>query len=249
MNFLGSSVIIPCCGNGSRFNSEMPKHLIDIAGSPMVAWVIAHLPYFCDIHVIVRERDRALTEYALSKFTNVRVTPARAYQRGACETVLSAPIDNEGKVLVINCDNIIQPAGGWNAFFLAYSNAIVTFRERNRKVEPPPFSYAHVIDGNVVEVAEKRRIGKHACAGAFLFKDFYTLRMLCKWHMDLDEPDAKFEHYLAPVYNRLIDDPMSQVHNVPVGDDNGGAFIRMGTPIEAAEARKELLNVYGSKRR
>ena len=249
MNFLQSvgNVIIPCCGNGSRFGTDVPKHLIDIAGQPMVKWVIDYLPYFVNVHVIVRDKNEALTRACLSMLSNVHVSVSDDWHNGATGTVCSAPIQNEDKVLVINCDNIIQPAGGWNAFFLAYDNAIVTFVERNRSVQPPPFSYARVESGIVQEVAEKRRIGRMACAGAFLFKDFYTLKMLCKWHVENDPPDSGFEHYLAPVYNRLTEDPASRIHSVPVGGNNGGTFIRMGTPTEAADARKELQRVLGSK--
>lgn len=241
------NVIIPSCGNGSRFGSDTPKHLIDIAGLPMVAWVIEHLPhFFCKISVLVRPECRAVTAAALRKYEHVSVFETESHARGACETVMAAPIDNDEKVLVVNCDNIIRPVGGWNLFFTDFNNAIVTFLETNRKVEPPPFSYAKVHHGFVMEVAEKVRISPHACAGAFLFKDFYTMCALCKWHLELDPPDVRFEHYLAPVYNRLIDDPNSRVHNVPLGRD--GLLIRMGTPIEASDARKELIRVYGNKR-
>jgi len=240
------NVIIPACGNGSRFGSETPKHLIDIAGRPMVAWVIEHLPYFCKVYVIVRPEQKQITEWALQKYKNTQVFHTTAYTRGACETVMAPPLDNDIRVMVVNCDNIIQPIGGWNLFLTEHDNAIVTFIESNKNIQPPPFSYAKVQDGRIVEVAEKVRISRHACAGAFLFKDFFTLRMLCKWHLELDQPDVGFEHYLAPIYNRLIDDPMSRVHNVSLGRD--GVFIRMGTPIEAADARKELSRVYGSKR-
>lgn len=242
------NVIIPACGNGARFGMGTPKHLIDIAGKPMISWVIEHLPVHCLIRVLVRAEYLEMTKAFLSEYNNrgVQVIPVNHYQRGACETVVSASIHNPLKVLVINCDNIIQPEGGWFMFLNKYENAILTFIERGPAVEPPPFSYVRVKNGVVVKVAEKQRIGRYACAGAFLFQDFQTLTTLCKWHLNNDPPDAKLEHYLAPVYNRLIEDPMSQVVNVPLKSTS--IFIRMGTPIEADEARKELHRVYGNQR-
>ena len=245
-SFSTVNVIIPACGNGSRFGMEIPKHLIDIAGKPMVSWVIEHLPQFCKIRLIVRPEYLAITEAAMARYRNVMVLSAVHYHKGACETVLSAAIVNKQRVLVINCDNIIQPDGGWFLFLSRYDNAIVTFYEENRTLQPPPFSYAKVRNGAVVEVAEKKRISRFACAGAFLFKDFEHLSWLCKAHLNNDPPDARLEHYLAPVYNRLIEDPLSIVHHVPLGKDS--MFIRMGTPIEAADARKELNRVYGNQR-
>jgi molybdopterin-guanine dinucleotide biosynthesis protein A len=225
------SVIIPACGEGIRFGIYTPKHLIDIGGKPMVQRVIDELPSYANIFLLTRPEHASQTR-ATVEAPNLVVTPVHDYKLGVCQTLLSAPVPLSDKILVVNCDNVISPPGGWHNFLTIYKNAVVTFKEKER-IEPPPFSYVRSINKFVVEIAEKRRVGAYACAGAFLFESYEMLCKLCKWHLALDPPDHNMEHYLAPVYNRLIANV--HVYFIPLGEDD--LFIRMGTPFEATEAR------------
>jgi len=163
---------------------------------------------------------------------NLVVVPVHDYRLGVCQTLLNAPVHALNKTLVVNCDNAITPPNGWHVFLTKYKNAVVTFIEKER-LFPPPFSYVHIAHGYITEIREKQRIGDHACAGAFLFESYEMLHKLCKWHLALDPPDHNMEHYLAPVYNRLI--MKTNVYNVELNE--GDLFVRMGTPSEATEAR------------
>jgi len=204
----------------------------------MVQRVIDALPDEADIYLLVRPEYVSMTR---ERITRARVVPVHACARGVCETLLSAPVDPRDKVLVVNCDNVILPPWGWDQFF-QYENAIVTFREQDILVEPPPFSYVRTQGSIIYEIAEKRRIGQLACAGAFLFADYETLRLLCNWHLAYDPPDYKAEHYLAPAYTRLIDG--TNVYSVQLNASD--IFVRMGTPSEATEARNYY--VHGNTR-
>ena len=100
------SIIVPACGHGLRFGSDTPKHLVDIAGRPMVQRVIDALPDEADIYLLVRPEYVSMTR---ERITRARVVPVHACARGVCETLLSAPVDPRDKVLVVNCDNVILP--------------------------------------------------------------------------------------------------------------------------------------------
>lgn len=237
------NVIIPCCGNSSHFGGA-PKHLIDIAGKTMLERVIDQFPTSAtkvSIYVVTRREHFGATVHLAG--SNVIVIWVKDYSKGVCETLLHAPIYNYDKTLVVNCDNAIKPAMGWDSFFTMYSDAIVTFLEEDTTIEPPPFSYVHVnAAGHVMAVAEKKRIGVKACAGAFLFSDYQTLRLMCQAHMAQDPPDHNGEHYLAPAYSHLIGHPNSTVYDVPLTE--GSVFVRMGTPAEAEEARNVYVHGY-----
>jgi hypothetical protein len=202
----------------------------------MVQRVIDELPSYANIFLLTRPEHVAHTR-AVIEAPNLIVVPVHDYKLGVCQTLLSAPVIATDKVLVVNCDNVIVPPGGWHNFLTVYKNAVVTFREGER-VDPPPFSYVRSINRFVVEIAEKKRVGVYACAGAFLFESYEMLCKLCKWHLSLDPPDHNMEHYLAPVYNRLIAN--IHVYFIPLGEDD--LFIRMGTPSEATEARRTYVS-------
>lgn len=240
---LSHSVIIPACGDGKRFGTDAPKHLVNIAGRPMVQRVIDALPDNIDIYLLVRAEYAEATRNAVQA-PNLSVVPVSLMTHSVCETLMYAPVRKEARVLIVNCDNVISPFGGWLNILSRYKNAVVTFVEQDTSVEPPPFSYVRTVYSFIVEIAEKRRIceGALACAGAFLFEDYDTLRLLCKWHLSLDPPDFKKEHYLAPVYTRLIQ--RTNVHSLQL--HAGDTFIRMGTPLEAEDARKHY--VLGNQR-
>jgi len=227
------SIIIPACGSGARFGTDLPKHLFDVGGAPMVQRVIDELPSNVAIHLLVKPQHEAMTK-ALIRGVNVKITPVVAHGRGVCETLLAAPVNPRSKTLVVNCDNVIVPGMGWRMFLDRYDNAIITFWEDNVTPQPPPYSYCRVTKGLVRAVTEKKRLSRYACAGAFLFQDYETLRLLCNWHMAYDAPDVEREYYLAPAYSRLIDDPTTQVRCVHLTKED--TFIRMGTPLEALEA-------------
>lgn len=226
------SIIVPACGDGARFGTDAPKHLVDISGKPMVQRVIDALPEDIDIYLLVRPEYEALTRERV-RAHNLAVVPVPMITHSVCETLLFAPVRKEDCVLVINCDNVIVPAIGWHEFLRLYKNVVVTFPEQDTKIQPPPFSYVRTYRQFVVEIAEKVRIGPLACAGAFLFEDYEMLRLLCKWHLKWDPPDYKQEHYLAPVYSRLIES--THVYNDQL--TSRSVFVRMGTPLEATEAR------------
>src|SRR5262245_59655284 len=112
------NIIIPCCGNGARFGALRPKHLIDIAGRPMMQRVLDMLPSQARIFLLVRPEHEHETAALIHH--DVAVVPVSAYARGAAETVLGAVSvvgpHLTGRVLVVNCDNVIVPPQGWTAF-------------------------------------------------------------------------------------------------------------------------------------
>jgi molybdopterin-guanine dinucleotide biosynthesis protein A len=120
------SVIVPACGDGMRFGSNAPKHLVDIGGKPMVQRVIDELPNNTNIYLLVRSEYVTATRAGV-RGTNVSIVPVYEYHRGVCDTLMHAPVRSHDKVTVINCDNVIVPPRGWQRFF-ELDNAIVTFK-------------------------------------------------------------------------------------------------------------------------
>lgn len=248
MNHMPTVAVVPACGHGARFQERGhpgPKHLLPVAGRPMVAWVldalaVDGLPTAVAVRNVADIPER--TRGSLPARTAVVPVHPSACARGAPETLLhclsAVPLD--APVLVVNCDNVIRPLYGWNQLIdhwhsAGASAAAVTFAA---PALPPgvhgPFSYVQAQGARVQHVAEKYPTTAQACAGAFWFSSYGLLLRLARRHLE-GPPDYKTEHYLAPVLNEFIALGMLVAHYEIQPRD---IFVRMGVPedLPAAEA-------------
>lgn len=226
-------IVLPIAGRGSRFKVQenknpeygRPKPIIDVKGYPMVRWATGSLPFIkhpnqeVNGSVIVHPQDIifvALKEHDdnhnLSSILKehygdgINIVFLDEVTRGAAETALQAKkfINNDEPVIVSDSDHFFDGASLEKVF------------EKNPDVDGiiPVFE---VLDGNtkwsfsrvgqdgfVDLVAEKQPISTWANIGGYYFgkgKDFVKIAEEAINNNEL----TNNEFYLAPLYNKLIE--------------------------------------------
>ncbi len=206
-------IVIPMAGHGSRFSKagfQLPKPLIDVRGQPMIRRVIANLSPQVDHRFIFLVLNEHLVNYGLAdklcEWAGPQsiIVPVKDVTEGAACTVLLAErhLSANHDMLIANSDQLID--GSLNEYVKwsrmpAYDGTMVVFEAEDEK-----WSFARLgPTGDVVEVAEKKRISKLATAGLYYFRrgsDFVTAtrRMIGK------NIRVNNEFYVCPVYNEMI---------------------------------------------
>ncbi len=113
------NILIPMAGEGSRFRQvgyHKPKPFIDVAGRPMVEWVLENVesslivPRF--IFVVRKEHDErwGITKQLQAIRYGIDVVYAEALTEGAaCTTLLARSlIDNSTPLLIVNSDQYME---------------------------------------------------------------------------------------------------------------------------------------------
>lgn len=222
-------------GEGSRFRKagfEKPKPFIDVAGKPMIKWVIENLQvpgaYFT---LIARqehlEAEKDLVRQLEQEFP-LRFISVNQLTEGTACTVLFARqyINNDTPLLIANSDQ-------WVEFSLAdmladarnrkLEGSILTFTDKEKN---PKWSFAKTDDnGLVTEVKEKVVISDKATVGIYYFtrgSDFVNAAIDMIVHNDR----VNNEFYTCPVYNWMIRDQKKiGIFDVEFEDMHG-----LGTP-------------------
>lgn len=230
-------ILIPMAGKGQRFVDAgfmRPKPFISVMGRPMIEWVVENvrpqkLPYAFTFLVnedhLRQEAHKALLQRIAP---GCRIVPVPSTTQGAACTALLASdtVAAERPLLVVNSDQ-------WVDFcvddFLAKSlesrcdGNILTFPASDEK-----WSYARTdLEGNVIEVAEKRPISPHATVGIYYFRQ---AKVFAQAAQDLIRRDDRTngEFYLCPVYNQLI----AAGGKVRIEDLPENAMHGLGTPSD-----------------
>ena len=204
------NVLIPMAGAGSRFESAgytLPKPLIDVMGKPMIQRVVENLNIDANFIFIVQRAHE--TKYEISKFlTSISPTCKIVYTDGltegaACTALLAKKfINNEEPLLIANSDQFVE----WDSqhFYYQVSSqknldaSILTFNSTH-----PKWSFVKVVDGLVVEVAEKNPISDIATVGVYYWKrgaDFVS----SAHSMISKNTRVNNEFYIAPTFNEAI---------------------------------------------
>lgn len=170
------NVMIPA-GGKSFFFSDLffPKPLIEIDGKTMIEHVIGNYKGIDDVHFVFAFEKKDCTEFHLDDSVRIltnnqcEVLVLENETQGALCTCLMGieQIDDDIPLIIANCDQIID---------VDYSDVIKKFEDEKRDVGMitfdsihPRWSYAKMKGNNVVEVAEKRPLSKHAIAGFFYY--------------------------------------------------------------------------------
>jgi len=213
------NIVIPMAGRGSRFADVgfvQPKPLIDVAGRPMISWVLDNVD--SDeidarfIFLVLKEHEDRykISESLKGLKTNVDVVLVDHVTEGAACTVLLARglIDDNTPLFIANSDQFVEWSA--DAYWSALSSDdscsdgdVLCFRIPMEKNDTK-WSYAKVDQmGFVTDIQEKVVISENATVGYYYWKrgcDFVRLadKMISK------NIRVNGEFYVAPVYNEGV---------------------------------------------
>lgn len=230
-------IVIPLGGKGERFLKEgycVPKPLVPVGNKEMIRHVIDHLRPDEDDTLSILYHEQ-LDQHDFSGFIQqhypwVRLVPIPFQTRGAVETIdyglrHQQDYGDKRKCLLLDCDAFYTE--DVVAIARRHENGVFVFREEDVS-QPAKFSYVSVDGtGNVLDVAEKSRIGPLANTGAYLFKDRGTLLTYTQKVLD---QDFRFcgEFYTSCVIKRMLSDhhPFRAIELDP------SCYVSLGTPAQ-----------------
>jgi len=208
------NIVIPMAGRGTRFAEagfDDPKPLIDVRGRPMYTWATESLPLDMAkrlVFVCLAEHleDNRLREDIQKRYAahNPTIIELDEVTEGQACTVLKAKefIDNESPLIIYNSDTFIKTDLKSRLPKLRHEvdGVFSVFEAPGDK-----WSFAKVgSDGFVKHTAEKVRISKHASTGLYHFQRGKDFVAAAEGAIADDERSGK-EFYVAPLYNRLIE--------------------------------------------
>jgi dTDP-glucose pyrophosphorylase len=206
-------VIVPMAGRGSRFSNSLyskPKPLIDVLGKPMFIWAIESLNgiEFSEIIFIVLKEHQIKfgVKELLNKFVKVpfKLILIDTVTEGQLSTVLEAKsiINTDESILVIASDTLIE--GNLKAD-LAKIDEKIDGVISVMNLPGEQWSFAKVnSEGQVIEVAEKKRISEWASTGMYYFEKGVQLVQEAE-KMIKNNERTRGEFYIMPLYQKLID--------------------------------------------
>lgn len=223
------NIVVPMAGKGSRFAKAgfvQPKPLIDVAGKPMISWVVENVnapgviePRF--IFLVLKEHE---DKYRLTASLKSLVPAPAAVEvvyveevteGAACTCLLARELidDDETPLFIANSDQFVE----WSAVDYWTSMAqqldssdgdVLCFRIPMSENDVK-WSYAKV-DGRgcVTDIQEKKVISENATVGYYYWRrgsDFVRLadKMIAR------DFRVNGEFYVAPVYNEGVAEGMN----------------------------------------
>lgn len=207
------NIVIPMAGAGSRFSKagfKTPKPLIDVQGKPMYQWATNSLPLEYASRLIFIVREDAFTEQIIADINKTygmfepRIKVLESLSRGQAETVYLARdlMDLTQPTLIHNADTAFQSMDMPDDDVFG---GLVVFESAPNDVR---WSFARTHDeqpDRVVEVREKKIISRLASTGTYYFSDSAWLMYSIK-HSLMNDITEQGEFYIAPLYNRAIED-------------------------------------------
>lgn len=177
-------ILVPAAGRGQRFRDagyDMPKHLIPLAGKPLIRWVMSNLKQFAPwdnggVHVV--------TEANVGHTRGTAETIAKAFQR--------PPRD---ELLIGNCDQLLTPP---ETDWRRGDAVIFTFHSTS-----PDHSYVLDAADRIWGIYEKKVVSDRAVSGVYWFRDAKVIIDACARVCD----GEKGELYLSRAIEQLVVDP------------------------------------------
>lgn len=241
------NIVIPMAGRGSRFASagfELPKPLIDVAGKPMIDWVIDNIapnePHRFIFLCLQEHLDKySLEDHLKSKAGNCVIVPVNEVTEGAACTVLLAEryIDNDSPLMIANSDQYVDVSIDEYMQSLGKNDGLIM----TMKATDDKWSFIKYDEnGFVTKVREKEVISDEATVGIY---NFASGAEFVKYAHDMIEKNIRVnnEFYVAPVYNMMIEDKKKIVF-YNVGEVENGMY-GLGTPGDL----KNFLEIYASQ--
>lgn len=205
-------IIIPLGGSSELFATAgyfYPKPLIEVKGKPMIELVLENpMTVEQEKHFIFIVKEDDCNKFHLDNTLKI-LCPGSSIIRlkndtrgGLCSVLMAIDeIDPSDSLLILNGDQIIDH--NLNEILNFWENlnvdaGLVTFKSVH-----PRWSYARVIDGKVVQTAEKNPISNSAIAGVYYFNDAGTFFKSAFNTIKNDvQLDGKF--YISPVINDMV---------------------------------------------
>lgn len=170
------NVLIPSGGKSLFFkDSYFPKLMIEVAGKTMLERVVANYADLSNKHFVFIFDHKDCAEFHLDDSARILTEPDTDIlvldneTKGALCTCLMAVklIGNANPLFIANCDQILDV--NYNDILKSFNDSgadagVITFENIH-----PRWSYARVKGDEVIEVAEKRPLSKHAIAGFYYF--------------------------------------------------------------------------------
>ena len=222
-------------GDSVRFKKagyKNPKPFIEIAGKPMIKWVVDNIGIDGKYIFIVQKthlQQYPHIEHELLKVAkNVEILTVDGRTEGATCTVLIAKesIDNNEPLLICNSDQWVDWDSKHFISFIERKNsdgALLSFFSDSPKHSYAGYDYhTHL----VTETAEKQVISNFAAVGIYYWKTGACF-VECANTMIEKNIRTNNEFYLCPVFNELILNKGGKVHLYPVSEMRS-----MGNPEE-----------------
>ena len=227
-------LLLPMAGRGSRFTSagyKLPKPFIQVQNVPMYQIVLDNLitDYISSITLICLSEHKPFLENIDLEFRYqrpVKIVFLENVTDGAARTVQKGlgALEMDEPVLIANSDQYLDCSMEWQSHFLSQNidGVVLTSRDNDSK-----WSFARVVDGWVVEIAEKEVISNIATVGIYGFKSGNSLKWAIE-QMINKSLRVNGEFYLAPCYNQLVSrgDKIAIHH----AGDLSSIFYGLGTP-------------------
>jgi UDP-N-acetylglucosamine diphosphorylase / glucose-1-phosphate thymidylyltransferase / UDP-N-acetylgalactosamine diphosphorylase / glucosamine-1-phosphate N-acetyltransferase / galactosamine-1-phosphate N-acetyltransferase len=205
-------LVIPAAGLGTRFRNagfDVSKPLIEIAGIPMINWVIGNFPLFDgDSITVVSRKDNPLDELAKKWFKTselkVNFFQIDQLSEGPADTVRQAVIqaDKSTPLIVANSDQYVT--GDLGKFVDSVRNntgqgQILTMNAKGNK-----WSYVTRDEKGLINlVVEKKEISNEATVGIYGWNST-ELFLESFLEMEIAQDRVNNEFYVAPTYNYLV---------------------------------------------
>lgn len=204
------NILIPSMGKSLFFkDSYFPKPMIEIADKTMLENIVDNYSGIKEKHFIFLFDHKDCAQFHLDDSAKI-LTDSEAdiillenQTAGALCTCLMAIeyVNNDEPLIIANCDQIIS---------VDYNNVITKFESEGDSAGVITFdsvhsrwSYAKIIEGKVIEVAEKRPLSKHAIAGFYYFRHGHDFVEAAK-QVILKDNHLDGKYYISSSLNEII---------------------------------------------
>lgn len=205
-------------GLGNRFSREnygLPKPLIPVLGKPMLFWLLDNLN-LKPVNSIIMPYTSLLDNYnfqsqLLERYpdVNFQFIPLSYSTRGAAETIQIAlqtldQADLLYNFMLMDCDTFYFQDIVSDYQTSNNPNTIFYFTDIQ---DQPIFSYITLQEGQVTDIAEKRRISDFANCGVYCFSSGRLLLDYCNKLLNT-QLTVNNEYYVSGIYKKMLEDGM-----------------------------------------
>lgn len=222
-------VVILAAGKGIRFNSHIPKPLIEFGGKTMLQWVLSDIKDVKDDDIIV------VTQKSFGITGRFRTVNLEGFTEGpACSAIKALDlVDSSEELFVINCDQRMLDFRPFDISKFAKINDLSGVLGVFYSTKPHN-SYVNIDQDNLIAyVKEKRVISNVATTGVHYWRKSSFFKDSCLEMME-NEDRVNGEFYISQTFNYLINKghkvgPYYSNMHFPIGvPEDLNNFIRLG---------------------
>ena len=244
-------IVVPMGGEGRQFAERgytFPKPLVEVAGQPLSELVVRNLTPSQPHEFVFICRAEHVQKYALGDVLRLVapgcqiVTMSQPTAGALCSVLLGLEhLQHDDELLIAKAEQWIDVpidqcistarASNWDGGLMTFPNT------------HPRWSYARIEGDQVVAVAEKQPISRHATVGIYYFRRGTEFVQAAE-RMLLKNASLGGEFYVAPVFNEFILEG-KRVGHFPI---ETAQMHGLGTPeeVERFQARAYVAPAYAS---